>query len=224
MPPHFSGIVRLFPLPNLVVFPGVVQALHIFEPRYRAMTEDSLAADNLISLCLLRQDEGLVDSSEKPEIHETVCICRIVANNKMGDGKFNLIVVGVKRAEIVRELAVDQPYRMAEVRVIEDEFLVSTDQIKDLRKRLIDSCHSIGIFDKLTQNEEINKILSNDMALGFLADLIAFVSPLNCEQRQTILESTDVENRCMLLVDFLTAESEDSATSNDKFPPDFSSN
>src|SRR4051794_5768632 len=31
----FSGLARLFPLPNLVLFPHVVQGLHVFEPRYR---------------------------------------------------------------------------------------------------------------------------------------------------------------------------------------------
>jgi len=34
-PDEFSGIARLFPLPNLVLFPHVVQPLHIFEPRYQ---------------------------------------------------------------------------------------------------------------------------------------------------------------------------------------------
>ena len=42
---NFSGKVRLFPLPNLVLFPHVMQPLHIFEPRYRDMLEDALADD-----------------------------------------------------------------------------------------------------------------------------------------------------------------------------------
>ena len=46
----FSGTARLFPLPNLVLFPHVVQGLHVFEPRYRQMTADALAADGLIAL------------------------------------------------------------------------------------------------------------------------------------------------------------------------------
>ena len=35
LPSNFTGLVKLFPLPNLVLFPGVIQPLHIFEPRYR---------------------------------------------------------------------------------------------------------------------------------------------------------------------------------------------
>ena len=49
----FSGIARLFPLPNLVVFPHVMQPLHIFEPRYRALLEESLDGDSLIAMAIL---------------------------------------------------------------------------------------------------------------------------------------------------------------------------
>ncbi|MFM8272901.1 MAG: LON peptidase substrate-binding domain-containing protein, partial [Gemmata sp.] len=52
----FAGTVRLFPLPNLVVFPHVVQGLHVFEPRYRRMTADALAGDRLIGMALLTAD------------------------------------------------------------------------------------------------------------------------------------------------------------------------
>ena len=41
----FKGTARLFPLPNLVLFPQVVQGLHIFEPRYRQLMADALDTD-----------------------------------------------------------------------------------------------------------------------------------------------------------------------------------
>ena len=37
LPPDFDGTVRLFPLRDVVLFPGIVQAFNIFEPRYRKM-------------------------------------------------------------------------------------------------------------------------------------------------------------------------------------------
>ena len=49
----FGGRVRVFPLPNLVLFPHVMQPLHIFEPRYRELLEDALAGDRLIAMALL---------------------------------------------------------------------------------------------------------------------------------------------------------------------------
>ena len=47
-PDQFTGIARVFPLPNLVMFPHVMQALHIFEPRYRAMLEEAVEDDRQI--------------------------------------------------------------------------------------------------------------------------------------------------------------------------------
>ena len=52
-PAEFSGIVRLFPIPNLVMFPHVMQPLHVFEPRYRDLLEDALANDRLIAMAVL---------------------------------------------------------------------------------------------------------------------------------------------------------------------------
>ena len=46
LPDDFAGQARLFPLPNLVLFPHVMQPLHIFEPRYRELLEDALALED----------------------------------------------------------------------------------------------------------------------------------------------------------------------------------
>ena len=53
LPTDFDGIVRLFPLPNLVMFPHVIQALHIFEPRYCEMLSEALESDHLITMAVL---------------------------------------------------------------------------------------------------------------------------------------------------------------------------
>lgn len=226
LPPHFSGIVRLFPLPNLVLFPGVVQALHIFEPRYRKMTEDALAADNLISVCLYKgeaQEEWLLDEAS-PAVHQTICIGKVVANKELEDGRFNLIIAGVKRAKILRELAIDQPYRMAEVQLIEDVVATDTNEVYEMRKELLEACKSSGLLDKLTANKEFKKIIGNDLSLGLLVDLVAFVANIDCLQRQRILEIDDVNIRCKQLVEFLFQSDGFREPQDDSFPPNFSDN
>ena len=49
-----SGLVPVFPLPDVVFFPGTVLPLHIFEPRYRSMVRDAVAGEGLIAMALLR--------------------------------------------------------------------------------------------------------------------------------------------------------------------------
>lgn len=120
MPTDFSGVARLFPLPNLVLYPGVVQALHIFEPRYREMIADALAGDQLISMSLLLENESaLSDPGEEsePPICQTICISKIVASKELPDGRFNLLIVGVKRAKILRELDAGKPYRLSLIHI-----------------------------------------------------------------------------------------------------------
>src|SRR5690349_8612910 len=84
----FSGTARLFPLPNLVLFPHVVQPLHIFEPRYRQMMADALEDDRLLALVLLSPGWA-EDYHQAPAIEPLACLGRIVNEEKQLDGRYN---------------------------------------------------------------------------------------------------------------------------------------
>src|SRR5207302_419049 len=75
---EFTGKARLFPLPNLVFFPHVMQPLHIFEPRYRQMTADALAGDRFIAL-VLPTAGWEKDYNDAPNIHPVACLGHIIA-------------------------------------------------------------------------------------------------------------------------------------------------
>src|SRR5574339_310094 len=89
VPRDFEGTARLFPLPNLVLFPHVVQPLHVFEPRYRQMTVDALAGDRLIALVLLKPGWE-AEYEGRPGIYPVACLGRLVADQKLPDGRYNL--------------------------------------------------------------------------------------------------------------------------------------
>src|ERR1700730_12850904 len=96
LPLAFDGTVRLFPLPNVVLFPHVTLPLHIFEPRYRAMTADALAGDRLITMMLLRP--GWEEQYEgRPPLYPVGCVGKIVTDQKLDDGRYNLLLRGVSR-------------------------------------------------------------------------------------------------------------------------------
>jgi ATP-dependent Lon protease len=227
LPENFSGIVRLFPLPNLVLFPGVVQALHIFEPRYRKLMQDALSGDQTISICLVK-DAGnpttQFSPTDEPEIHQVICIGKIVAHTRLADGRYNLLLMGVCRARIIRELPVEQPYRMAEVKLLVDKQPIDA-TAKELRTRVIRCCRELHSNSKLLEQESIHSILMNDLPLGRLIDLLSFSVTSPCEDRQLILETSDVAERGELLLKLveqrLALQSQDSQID---FPPDFSSN
>ena len=227
LPPHFSGMVRLFPLPNLVVFPGVVQALHVFEPRYRKMAHDCLSSDKLITMSMYRAAAEHASEFEKdPPIYEHVCICKIFAHKELEDGRLNLMIAGLKRAKIRREVAIDQPYRMAEVDVLEDGNLLDAKEVASLRSQLLKKCESAKLLSSLSTHMDIRKMLDQDIPLSLLIDLIAFVSEVDCHDRQQILELENVELRCWKMIELIGKDKDGEADEDrsSRFPPDFSAN
>jgi uncharacterized protein len=105
--------IRIFPLPNVVLFPDVELPLHIFEPRYREMVSDAMAGDRLIGMVLLRGD-WRKDYHGAPEVFPLGCVGRIDTFAELPDGRSNLVLRGERRFRICAELA-GRPYRQARV-------------------------------------------------------------------------------------------------------------
>src|SRR5438094_666924 len=132
---NFTGTARLFPLPNLVLFPHVVQPLHVFEPRYRQMTADALAGDRLIALALLKP--GWEDAYDgRPPVYPVACLGRVVADQLLPDGRYNLLVRGLARMRVHGEVSDDKPYRTGRGELLIDGPLPALAEAKALRKEM----------------------------------------------------------------------------------------
>ncbi|HEX3725489.1 MAG TPA: LON peptidase substrate-binding domain-containing protein, partial [Pirellulales bacterium] len=95
-PEQFSGRARLFPLPSLVLFPHVVQPLHIFEPRYVELLRDALEGDRMITMALL--DRGWETNYEgRPAIAPVACLGRVVSWQAQPNSRYNLLLLGLCR-------------------------------------------------------------------------------------------------------------------------------
>ena len=116
----FSNVARVFPLPNLVMFPHVVLPLHIFEPRYRQMTEDALADDRLITMIQIRPAARGQRWDEPVPLEVVGCLGRIIQHERLSDGRFNFLLLGRKRVRMNREIRTGKLYRMVEVEIMED--------------------------------------------------------------------------------------------------------
>ncbi|MEM7457630.1 MAG: LON peptidase substrate-binding domain-containing protein [Planctomycetota bacterium] len=219
MPGDFSGKVRLFPLPNLVLFPGVMQGLHIFEPRYRDMMQDALASDDLIAMASLKPGWEAGSPDSEPAVFETVCVGKIVTHNQLPDGRFNLLLLGARRAKIVEEFESDELYRTAHVQIIEDTCSATAEELDGLKSRLVDVFRKFITvhpgFGKATLSESIV-----ELPAGMMADLICYSSGLETEHRIHVLEMADVAHRVQAVLTLL--EQRNNLAQN--FPPDFSLN
>ena len=106
---EFPTRFPIFPLPNVVLFPGTYLPLHIFEPRYRQMTEAALAGDAVIGMVLLRADVDPM--AARAPIFAVGCAGRIVEHRRLDDGRFHLLLYGERRFRIARELESGALYR-----------------------------------------------------------------------------------------------------------------
>jgi len=107
------SIIPVFPLPNVVLFPAVPLPLHIFEPRYREMVRDAAAGHGIIGMALLRGN-WQEQYHNNPEIFETGCAGKIVNVEALPDGKFNLLLHGVREFSVRRHIF-EKSYRQAEI-------------------------------------------------------------------------------------------------------------
>ncbi len=109
-------ILGVFALPRVVLFPGAILPLHVFEPRYRALVRDALADDRHFAIGLLKP--GFEASYEgNPEIYPIGCAGRIGEVAPLPDGRFLLTLVGTERVEF-GEMTRGVPYRRHRVRYL----------------------------------------------------------------------------------------------------------
>lgn len=221
---HFSGTARLFPLPNLVLFPNVVQPLHIFEPRYREMTADALAGDRLIALGLLRSGWE-ADYVGRPAVHPVVCLGRIVAEQRLDDGRYNLLLRGLCRARVAEELPPETAYRQVRLQLLSDGPPLSASPSQTLRRQLVEVAPA-WFPPKGPARSHLQKLLEAELPLGIFCDLLTFAIPLAVEVKQALLEELDLERRARALLLHLnkTEIAPVPKPLDRKFPPDFSSN
>jgi Lon protease-like protein len=105
--------IPIFPLPNVVLFPNVFLPLHIFEPRYRAMTSDALEGDRIIGMTLLQP--GFERNYEgRPAVYPIGCAGVITHSELLHDGRYNIVLRGIEKFRIDGEDA-SRPYRLAHV-------------------------------------------------------------------------------------------------------------
>ena len=105
-------IIPLFPLPDAVLFPRMPLPLHVFEPRYREMVRDALRGSRLIGMVLLRGDWER-EYGGRPRIFTTGTVGQMVHVEELPDGRYNVVLRGVKRFVIQQELPPTRAYREA---------------------------------------------------------------------------------------------------------------
>src|SRR5437868_553129 len=219
----FRGTVRLFPLPNLALFPSVIQPLHIFEPRYRQMMADALDDDRLLALVLLRPGWE-EDYHLRPPVHAVACLGAIAQVECVPDGRYNLLRHGLRRVRIIEELPAEKLYRCARVELLEDT-PPAAGQEDALREELALRVPPWFAGHGAAQ-QQAEQLLEASLPLSTLCDIFCFALPLPTEVKQELLEELEVTRRARRLLIQLKEQKPPASpkSAERRFPPEFSPN
>jgi Lon protease-like protein len=195
----FPRRVPIFPLAEVVLFPGAVLPLHIFEPRYQSMLEDTLDGDRLIALALLKQ----CDKSEyqtRPPFHETVCIGHVIHHESLADGRSNIALLGIS-AGLAVAVDADKPYRVADVELLADATETGPGHEEKVRRAYARAAPGGADLGEL--QSQLEEFLSAERIPTALVNTCAVTAPLFPMDKLELLAERSLERRLDRLLELL---------------------
>jgi Lon protease-like protein len=178
--PVLPPLLPLFPLPNVVLFPRMPLALHVFEPRYRAMVADALESHRAIGMVLLKPGWE-ADYEGRPPVYPVGCAGLIERCEKLADGRYDVLLKGVARFRMAGERP-GLPYRVAEASYTGD-IMGEVPALDGLRARVSASLEKIGYGEVLMEAQERlpHEVFVNAAAQGLDLAPVEKQSLLDCD-------------------------------------------
>ena len=220
----FTGVVPIFPLPNVVLFPYTALPLRIFEDRYQRMIETAIAEERLVGMALLKPGwEPHYD--KRPAVHEMVCLGRITADERFESGEYNIVVTGIHRGVITEELQTDLPYRTVQLELYRDFYSIDPLVNREVRHHEL-LLNFRKLFPKSRADSLFSQVLEADIPLGVTCDLLAAAVRLSLGEKQMLLEELDVDSRSDLLLEKIRERMPSDGAQHRvrTYPPSFSLN
>ena len=182
-------IISVFPLSNFIIFPNTSVPLNIFEPRYIKMINNSMKTDRIIGMIQpKKQKDGI------PQLYNVGCAGKITNFNETEDGRYLIVINGISRFKILKEINNNKPYRECEISF--DEYIEDTkenyNEIKFTDLELIFK-NLKTLFKKkgyLINWKELEK-----QSLDQTLNALVMASPFSLEEKQALLETININKR-----------------------------
>jgi len=194
--------IPLIPLRGLIVFPGMILHFDVGRRASKNAIEEAMSGDRLIMLSF--QPDMLIETPKKEDVSKIGTLAEIKQVLKLPDGNIRVLVDGIKRKKITRFYDGEDALHVTVDDVNElpfDDALYEKVLMHRIQHLLEDY---LELYDRITP-ETINAIISVEDP-GELADVTAANFPLKAEQKQEILEETDVRARLEKLISILEEE------------------
>ena len=190
--------IPIFPLSNFIIFPNTTVPLNIFEPRYIQMIDDIMKSHRMIGMIQPKKSGKL----KKPDLYEVGCIGKITSFNETDDGRYLIIINGVSRFRIDKEIETDRLYRSCKVNY--QNYLSDLNKkneeftFKDLDKIFKDLK---SLFEKKGFMVDWSNLKRQDISNTL--NTLSMASPFSLEEKQVLLETIDINTRKIRLEEIL---------------------
>ena len=186
--------ISIFPLSNFIIFPESTVPLNIFEPRYVQMIDDAMKSHRMIGMVQPKKTGDL----KKPNLYNVGCVGKITSFNETDDGRYLIVLNGISRFEILKEISTNKLYRVCKVNYEKFSFDFNENRekinfsnletiLKDLKSIFNKKGYAIN-WSELEKQDLYNTINTLSMA-----------SPISLEEKQILLESLNVNDRKLKL-------------------------
>ncbi|MCX7835872.1 MAG: endopeptidase La [bacterium] len=203
-------VMPLLPIEDMIIFPGMVSPILVSDEPLIQMVNEVLASKKLMALVTKRR----ISVSLLPpppllpgfdDVYSVGCIVQILKLIRMPDNTIRILVQGVDRI-VIQEIEREKPYWRARIQVIKPT-TSDVEKAEALRKRILEE---MGILFKLTESfpEEFKVLIHNVESAGGLADLITANLQITIQQKQYILEASEIVERLTRLLGIISKEIE----------------
>jgi Lon protease-like protein len=147
----------------------------------------------------------------------------VETHHQTEQGTYNVLLVGLRRIQIVRELAPRKLFREAQVELLNDVYpCENAARRPDLQRRLLARFRRVlpGVPGG---QEQLERLLSAQVSLGTLTDIVAFTLNVDQKIKEDLLAQPLPDLRALLLLECLKSGAGQSVASG-QFPPEFSAN
>ena len=185
----------LFPLPGVVLLPGPVLPLHVFEPRYRQLVQDVLGG-GFFAIPQMA-DPAPTDNPLGPAMLPYAGAGKILAHRLLDDGRYNILVMPLGRVRLVEELTGRaEPYRVGRMTLLADKPFVPR-EIERVGARLLSLVGPV-LAKMGPRAAELRKNLS-ELDLAQVGEAIAPFVLREASERQAYLAENDPIARAVLV-------------------------
>ena len=195
---HLPNKIPVFPLSNFIIFPRTTVPLNVFEPRYIDMVDDAMKSNRIIGMIQPKKS-----NQNTPVLYNIGCAGKITSFNESNDGRYLIVLSGISRFKIIEELKNEKLYRECSISFndFSNDLEENNEEIKfsDLELIFKDIKTLFAKEGYIVNWKDIEK-----QNLDQTINTLSMASPFSLEEKQILLETTNLNERKKKLEEILS--------------------